>query len=79
MENGGDKSQNGTQSSTASDLNLNVTKPIGSSDEKGTDSADNITAKPKTAKGKKRKKPKDTTAPRQPLTGRDICFLFGLN
>lgn len=30
-------------------------------------SADSI--KPKTPKAKKRKKPKDTTAPRQPLTG----------
>lgn len=50
---------------------INIAKTIASGDEKAPDSSDNSTAKNRTgvAKGKKRKKPKDSTAPRQPLTG----------
>lgn len=42
-----------------------------SGDEKAPDSSDNSTSKNRAgfSKGKKRKKPKDSTAPRQPLTG----------
>lgn len=42
-------------------------KPI--NDEKAPDSSDNAQLKQKNPKGKKRKKPKDSTAPRHPLTG----------
>lgn len=37
--------------------------------EKAPDSSENGTQKPRPNKGKKRKKPKDSTAPRHPLTG----------
>lgn len=49
----------------------NKQKTMLSSDEKAPDSSDNSTAKSRAgfSKGKKRKKPKDSTAPRQPLTG----------
>lgn len=38
-------------------------------EEKAPDSSENGTQKPKSSKPKKRKKPKDSTAPRHPLTG----------
>ncbi|RZC39181.1 high mobility group protein 20A [Asbolus verrucosus] len=44
------------------------TKPSTSNDEKAPDSSD-TQQKPKASKAKKRKKPKDSTAPRHPLTG----------
>lgn len=49
----------------------NKQKAAVSGDEKAPDSSDTSPVKNKTgaAKGKKRKKPKDSTAPRQPLTG----------
>ncbi|XP_017778865.1 PREDICTED: high mobility group protein 20A-like isoform X2 [Nicrophorus vespilloides] len=46
-----------------------IVKPGGSNDEKAPDSSDNISQKTRGPKGKKRKKPKDSTAPRHPLTG----------
>lgn len=46
-------------------------KVFGSSDEKAPDSSDNgVQIKNKAAKGKKRRKPKDVTAPRYPLSGK---------
>lgn len=51
-----------------------------SNDEKAPDSSDNAQQKPKVSKAKKRKKPKDSTAPRYPLSGKSIfdkkCFDF---
>lgn len=41
-------------------------------DEKPSHMVQSDSIKPKTPKAKKRKKPKDTTAPRQPLTGK-LC------
>lgn len=52
-----------------SDLNKTHIKPLSSNDEKAPDSSDNNGQKPRNNKGKKRKRPKDSTAPRQPLTG----------
>lgn len=49
--------------------------------EKTPDSSENGTQKPRPNKAKKRKKPKDSTAPRHPLTGifvRLFCFNFVL-
>ncbi|KAL1513615.1 hypothetical protein ABEB36_003005 [Hypothenemus hampei] len=45
------------------------TSEIVSNEEKSTEIVSTENIKPKTPKTKKRKKPKDTTAPRQPLTG----------
>lgn len=52
----------------------NKTKTSLSSDEKAPDSSDNGTVKNRAgfSKGKKRKKLKDSTAPRQPLTGKKV-------
>lgn len=51
------------------------TKVCGSSDEKAPDSSDNgVQIKLKAAKGKKRRKPKDVTAPRYPLSGKYPLF-----
>lgn len=45
-------------------------KPSTSNDEKAPDSSDaTAQQKPKVPKAKKRKKPRDSTAPRHPLTG----------
>ncbi|GJQ81035.1 hypothetical protein Trydic_g21844 [Trypoxylus dichotomus] len=47
----------------------NTIKPITTVDEKAPDSSEGIAQKSRNSKAKKRKKPKDTTAPRHPLTG----------
>lgn len=44
-------------------------KPANIVDEKAPDSSESIAQKSRNSKAKKRKKPKDTTAPRHPLTG----------
>lgn len=49
-------------------------KPLSSNDEKAPDSSDNNGQKARNNKGKKRKRPKDSTAPRQPLTGNHLKF-----
>lgn len=66
MENGNDVNNSVTEV-----INQVIQKPSGSSDEKAPDCSENGAAKPRPglAKGKKRKKPKDSTAPRHPLTG----------
>ncbi|XP_018332960.1 high mobility group protein 20A [Agrilus planipennis] len=57
-------------SNTPSESNKQVKpKQNISSDEKAPDSSDNSAQKQKAIKGKKRKRPKDATAPRHPLTG----------
>lgn len=49
-------------------------------DEKAPDSSDNNgMQKNKTVKAKKRKKPKDVTAPRQPLTGKFLFLLVAFS
>lgn len=65
MENG---NENTIQLDTVGQLKA---KLPGSSDEKAPDSSDNGASKTRQvlSKGKKRKKPKDSTAPRHPLTG----------
>lgn len=45
-----------------------------SNDEKAPDSSDNAPQKPKVSKSKKRKKPKDSTAPRYPLSGKEYSI-----
>lgn len=63
--------ENGTELNISTEnINQIKQKTSGSSDEKAPDSSDIVVAKTKVlAKGKKRKKPKDSTAPRHPLTG----------
>lgn len=61
----------------------NKAKTMLSGDEKAPDSSDNSPAKNRAgfSKGKKRKKPKDSTAPRQPLTGNvnTVCITLPIN
>lgn len=59
----------------ASEPIKNITKPTTNIvEEKAPDSSEGIAQKSRNSKAKKRKKPKDTTAPRQPLTGK-LCAI----
>lgn len=73
MENGNDVNNSVTEV-----INQVIQKPSGSSDEKAPDCSENGAAKPRPglAKGKKRKKPKDSTAPRHPLTGKFVYVIM---
>lgn len=68
MENNNTEAQNGLTTATTEPIKPNL-KSGSSNDEKAPDSSDNGPQKTRSNKGKKRKKPKDSTAPRQPLTG----------
>lgn len=63
------ETQNGIAGSIVENGNKQNMKIVSSNDEKAPDSSDNSGQKPRNNKGKKRKRPKDSTAPRQPLTG----------
>jgi hypothetical protein len=65
-----ENNENQEVSNLSSDGVKQPAKPSTSNDEKAPDSSDNTTQqRPKVFKVKKRKKPKDSTAPRHPLTG----------
>lgn len=80
MENGAsDTAHNGVSALITAVPDSKQNAPLFSNDEKAPDSSDSGPQKGRPIKGKKRKKPKDTTAPRHPLTGTNKFFISSLH